>query len=64
MTNRKSEGRRNFIKGAAAAVAVGVTPLAVVEAEAKNAKHWDMEADVVVVGSGAAASSAALFSSK
>lgn len=51
MTNRKQEEHRHFIKGAAA-VAAGVAPLTVVEAQAKTVKHWDMEADVVVVGSG------------
>lgn len=64
MTNREQKERRNFIKGAAAAVAAGVTPFAMVEAQAKSAAHWDREADIVVVGSGAAASSAALFAGK
>lgn len=64
MTNRKQNERRNFIKGAAAAVATGVVPFASSVAEAKSDHHWDMEADVVVVGSGVAASSAALFANK
>ncbi len=52
--------RRGFIKaaGGTAAVAAGVAPFQQSRAAAK--RHWDHEADVVVVGSGAAGLSAAI----
>ena len=61
MTDQADTGRRRFLRhGAAAAglAALGPAPLLAVE---RNNRPWQREADVIVVGSGAAGFSAALF---
>jgi hypothetical protein len=66
-SNQREESptsRRDFLKGvgaAATSVTAGAGAISFAESIAYAQQRWDHEADVVVVGSGAAASAAALF---
>lgn len=64
MTDKQIRSRRGFMKGAAIGVASSAATLITHDVHAKASTKWSLETDVVVVGSGAAASSAALFASK
>lgn len=57
--------RRNFVKGAAGALAVGsIAAAALAEEQGADQVQWDYEADVVVVGAGAAGWGACLEATK
>jgi 3-oxosteroid 1-dehydrogenase len=55
--------RRSFLSAAGASLAVTVGAAAHADVRAPRRVHWDHEADVVVVGSGAAGMSAAIIAS-